>query len=360
MAKILASSDSDLGEIKRLLDNNVPSYRQAYSDRTAWIMACVAELAYIRFNPLWSNEELKGYFLDKISNLLDENKKSSLVKLIDIVAYDPEIEKQKLESELGILNMKLLKPTFDSEGTQAILVSFKDFIILGFRGTEATSIKDIKADAKAKTTSCETNGMIHSGFKEAFEHVRLDIEQKLKEEECKDKPLFISGHSLGGALATIAAKKLSHTGGLAACYTFGSPRVGDEEWIEDIKTPIYRLVNAADCVTMLPPSSETITVVGWLAQFLPWVGKSLRSLLLSNFGGYLHCGNMRYLTNCPSGQYENVKLLYSVSIFYRIKGLIIKKMPWKHFLADHSISVYRNKLKVIAINRNPNVDKANV
>ena len=139
MAKILASSDSDLGEIKRLLDNNVPSYRQAYSDRTAWIMACVAELAYIRFNPLWSNEELKGYFLDKISNLLDENKKSSLVKLIDIVAYDPEIEKQKLESELGILNMELLKPTFDSEGTQASLVSFRDFIILGLRGTEATS-----------------------------------------------------------------------------------------------------------------------------------------------------------------------------------------------------------------------------
>ena len=90
MANILASSDSDLGEIKRLLDNNVPSYRQAYSDRTAWIMACVAELAYIRFNPLFSNKELKDYFLEKVSSLIDENKKSSLVKLIDIVGYDPE------------------------------------------------------------------------------------------------------------------------------------------------------------------------------------------------------------------------------------------------------------------------------
>lgn len=358
MANILANSESELGEINRLLDNDVPSYRQAYSDRTAWIMACVAELAYIRFNPLFSNKELKDYFLEKITGLIDMDKKSALVKLIDHVGYDHEVEKQKLVSELGILKMELLQPTFDSEGTQAILVTFNEFIILGFRGTEATSIKDIKADAKAKSTACETNGMIHSGFKEAFDHVRLDIERKLNEDECKDKPLFICGHSLGGALATVAAKKLSHSGGLAACYTFGSPRVGDEEWVKDIKTPIYRLVNAADCVTMLPPSSETISIVGWLVQFLPWVGKSLRSFLLANFGGYLHCGNMRYLTNCPPGQFESVKLLYSVSIFYRIKGVIIKKLPWKHFLSDHSITVYRRKLKVIALNRNPRVNKA--
>jgi triacylglycerol lipase len=147
----------------------------------------------------------------------------------------------------------------------------------------------------------------------------------LNEDDLKDKPLLITGHSLGGALATIATKRLKHKAGIAACYTFGSPRVGDEEWIANIKTPIYRLVNAADCVTMLPPSSETITFISWLIQFIPGIGKSLRSMLLSYFGGYLHCGNMRYLTNCPKGKYINVKLLYSVSFFYRIKGFIIKK-----------------------------------
>ena len=159
-------------------------------------------------------------------------------------------------------------------------------------------------------------------------------------------------HSLGGALATIAAKKLSHKGGLAACYTFGAPRVGDEEWIENIKTPIYRLVNAADSVTMLPPGTETITIISWISGWIPYIGKSLRRWLLSNFGGYLHCGNMRYLTNCPSGQFSKVKLLYSVSIVYRIKGLIIKGLPWKRLLGDHSMSIYRKKLTIIAQNRN--------
>lgn len=351
MAHILANSELELNRITNLLDKNVPTYRQAYSDRTAWVMACVAELSYIRFNPLFSNSEQKDYFLENISKLVSGNKKSSLIKLIEIVSYDHNKEKEKLESELSIVKIKLLN-TFDADGTQAILVSFNSFIVLAFRGTETTSIKDIKTDTKAKTTECETGGNIHSGFKEAFENVSFEIQKYLNEDELKDKPLLITGHSLGGALATIATKRLRHKAGIAACYTFGSPRVGDEEWIANIKTPIYRLVNAADCVTMLPPSSETITLISWLSQFIPWIGKSLRSMLLSYFGGYLHCGNMRYLTNCPKGNYANVKLLYSVSFFYRIKGFIVKKLPWKHFLADHSMKIYRKKLMVIANYRN--------
>lgn len=351
MTSILANSDLELSKINSLLEKNVPSYRQAYSDRTAWIMACISELSYLRFNPLFSNDEQKDYFLENISKLVSENKKSSFIKLLNIIGYDHIKEKEILEAELGVVKLNMLE-TFDANGTQAILVSFNNFIVLGFRGTEATSIKDIKADAKAKTTSCETGGKIHTGFKEAFESVSLDIQKKLNEDEFKDKPLFVTGHSLGGALATVATKKLSHEGGIAACYTFGSPRVGDEEWIANIKSPIYRLVNAADCVTMLPPSSETITLISWIVQIIPWVGKSFRAFLISNLGGYLHCGNMRYLTNCPSGNYNNVKLLYAVSFFYRIKGFIVKKLPWKHFLADHSMNIYRKKLMIIAKNRN--------
>jgi len=351
MANILVNSESESNQVNDLLNKEIPSYRQAYSDRTAWIMSCMSELAYIRFNPLFSNEKQKDYFIDNISKLIDKNKKSSLLSLLDIVGYDHNEEKKNLETELGTLKMQLIE-TFDTNGTQAILVSFKNFIVLSFRGTEATSVKDIKSDANGKTTACETGGKIHTGFKEAYDQVRFDIEKKLSESELQEKPLFITGHSLGGALATVAAKKLTHKGGVAACYTFGSPRVGDEEWIENIKAPIHRLVNAADCVTMLPPGSETITALSWLVNFIPWVGQSLRPVLLSNFGGYLHCGNMRYLTNCPCGEFNKVKLLYSVSIIHRIKGLIIKKLPWKSFLSDHSISVYRKKLTIIAQNRN--------
>ena len=362
MTSILANSQKEINQVEGLLDKGGPPvYRKAYSDRTAWLMACLSELAYIKFNPLFSHQKQKTLFLESISKLADENKESSLIKLIASVCYDHNEEKEKLKRELTTLKIEILE-TFDSDGTQAILVSSDKFIALAFRGTETTSIKDIKSDIKAQIMQCETGGKIHTGFKEAFDRVALDIQKKLDNDKLKTKPLFITGHSLGGALATIAAKKLSHKGGLAACYTFGSPRVGDEEWIADIKTPVYRLVNAADCVTMLPPGDEWFTVFNWVARGIalfriPFISRSAESIgrwLLSNFSGYLHAGNMRYLTNCKKGQYGDVILLYSVGFLYRIKGWVIKKLSWRKFLADHSISVYRRKLMVIAEKRNQN------
>ena len=360
MGRVLANSPTEIKKINALLAKNIPSYRQAYSDRTAWLMACLSELAYIKFNPSVLTSKSTEFIKNNILKALNKNKLATLIKLLGILEYDHIEEKEKLELELSTLNIEILE-TFDSDGTQAILVSFGGSIVLAFRGTERDSIKDIKADIKAKTTQCETGGKIHSGFKEAFDAVALEIQNKIDEKDLKDKPLFITGHSLGGALATIAAKKLSHPGGgIAACYTFGSPRVGDDEWIVDIKTPIYRIVNAADCVTMLPPGDETITIISWVLKIISWIKipyiaswlKSASRWIISNFGGYIHCGNMRYMTNCKRGQYNNVKLLYSVSKLRRIKGLLIKKLPWKKFLADHAIGIYRKKLMIIAESRN--------
>ena len=315
-------------------------------------MSCIAELSYLRFNPLFPDESQKDYFLKTIKKLTDQNNKSALTKLIGLVGYDHKKEAADLANNLTLLSLKLIE-TFDSNGTQAIIVANSDFAVLAFRGTEASSIKDIKADARAIAVACPSGGNIHSGFNDAYNEVGLDIQSRLNEPDLKNLPLYVTGHSLGGALATIAAKKMTHPlGGIAACYTFGSPRVGDELWIADFKTPIYRLVNAADCVTMLPPGDVPITVIGWLVQWIPYVGKSARAFLLNKVSGYLHAGNMRYMTNCATADYNNVELLYSVSLFYRIKGLLVKNFPWHKALADHSIKTYRKKLLVIASSRN--------
>ena len=368
---MLIKSQADLVRINSLLDKKVPPYRKAYSDRTAWIMACLSELAYLRFNPLLPNGEDVDWLRKKVLRVLNDDKKSSFDTLVDMFAYNHNEEREKLEADLQNLKIDITNiEMFDCNETQAILVPYDDFIVLAFRGTERKSIKDIKADANAKISQCETGGRIHSGFKEAFEEAALDIQKKLnKDTTLQDKPLFITGHSLGGALATIAAKKLSHKGGIAACYTFGSPRVGDEEWIADIKTPVYRIVNAADCVTMLPPGDETITVIALLCRYIgrfiawlrfpviPQLAKLFEQWLISNYGGYIHSGDMRYMTNCKNGQYNDVKLLYSASIFRRIRGWLVKKYTWEKFLSDHSISIYREKLMIIAEKRNP--DKLN-
>ena len=325
----------------------------------AWRLACLSELAYIRFNPpvitdkkiAWLEGVLNGNgpAMKTLSHVY--NKAS---KMLD---YDPEKNKKELNNQLKRLNYQLIT-TFDKEGTQAILVANDDHTVLVFRGTEK-DIKDIKADANAVIQACESGGSIHSGFQQAYQWVVSDIHAALEQDEIKNKPLFITGHSLGGALATIAAKKLSHQAGIAACYTFGAPRVGDEHWISEIKTPIYRLINAADCVPMLPPGSTFTGVLAWGVEYIPVFGPTLREQLLDKFDGYLHGGNMRYLTNCKRGDYEKVRLLYSVDLFYRLKGLISGSWAntltwgtWKNLVADHAIGTYRKKLYTIAKRRN--------
>ncbi len=348
MAGVLVKTIEDTNIISELVNKKSPTYRQAYSDRTAWLMSCFAELAYIKFNPICNNH-IKDY-LTKMFNEPKENH-IKVMSFLKSHLYDHNKEKETLENELEHLNAKLVQ-TFDSNGTQCFLAQTEDYLVLAFRGTESTSIKDIKTDLKANTISCETPGKIHSGFKAAFDEVAVDIKLTLDKPEFSHLPLMITGHSLGGALATVASKIITHKGGNAACYTFGSPRVGDEEWISSIKTPLYRVVNAADCVTMMPPGDDAISILTWPLTLMMGWGQKVRQTIVSKFGGYLHAGNMRYLTNCKNGDYRNVKLLYSVTLFRRLKMIFVKSLPWKKTLGDHSISVYRQKLKIVAFNRN--------
>jgi hypothetical protein len=191
-------------------------------------MAFISELAYLRFNPIFKDISKEG-FIKQISRLVAVEDVKSLSALIEMVGYDAGEEKKKLEENAKFLDLKLIR-TFDKNGTQAILLEHDTHIFLGFRGTEVTSIRDIKSDLKAVIKTCETGGKIHTGFDEAFSQVDVEIQQFLNLDEFKEKPLFITGHSLGGALATIAAKKLTHKGGIASCYTFGSP-YGGKRWL---------------------------------------------------------------------------------------------------------------------------------
>lgn len=354
----------------KIMSLQLPTYRQAYSDRTAWVMAVMSEVVYVKFNPLFvadessdsndgsntaekqfKSEYIKAYLVDAFSKMDKEDGFGLLNMLRDKLSHDPEEAIRTLNHQLAELEFRVID-TFDREGSQAMLVEHKDYLVLSFRGTETDSLRDIKADATAKIIKCETQGMIHKGFYDAYNLIRKDIEIAINKPEFNTKPLYITGHSLGGALATVATKFIYHKGGLAACYTFGSPRVGNDDWINNIKTPIHRLVNAADCVTMLPPGDALVSISTFVFKFLPGPGYNIATWLKNNFGGYIHAGNMRYLTNCQPGDFNNVKVLYTVSFLYRMKALIYKSLPWTALLSDHSISVYSKKLMIIAFKRN--------
>ena len=348
MLRALSLTDEEKNVLALIRSNEIPTYRQAYSDRTAWLMACLSELVYQPFGNL-DAESTKVLLQERLNQLLDKQTRQTLNRLIDTLQSSSQEEQNKLYSELEEYDMSVSQ-TYDKNETQALLISTKKFIALVFRGTERDAFQDIKSDANAIKTQCPSNGGVHSGFHYAFSQVGDDIQSDLNSSEYAEKPLIIAGHSLGGAIATIAAKRLTHKAGVACCYTFGSPRVGDEEWSYGLKTPIYRVVNALDCVTLLPPGDTVIKSMKFVFIRIPGIG-SLCKKLITNFEGYIHLGDMRYLTSCNANNYKKVRLTYAVSFWRRFR-ILLKGAKANRFIKDHSISIYRKKLAIIAQRNN--------
>ncbi len=134
--------------------------------------------------------------------------------------------------------------------TQALIVSTIDAVMLVFRGTEPDSYKDVLADAYLTPTDFPGKGKVHSGFFQALSGDCWNhIQDVLDRPENKSKALWISGHSLGAALAMVAAAHLNPVG----IYNFGSPRVGDTAFCASFTgMNFHRFANCSDVVTQVP------------------------------------------------------------------------------------------------------------
>jgi hypothetical protein len=320
-----------------------PLARAAYSDRTAWLMAEMSRLAYERF------EDDEG-LLDTVANSLSE---------LDDVA--------RIKEELAHFVAKLLKPggtnrliqllaragfdlvaTFNVGGTQAFLAKRDSdrMAVLAFRGTEM-NFEDIMSDLNARFYQ-RGGSQVHDGFRQAFELVEPLICAAVA--QLGDYKLYVTGHSLGGALAVVATRWLEHDN-IAACYTFGSPKVGNAEFGDAIKPPIYRVLNAADAVPRVPPS-WTLEVGILLAKCIPipYLRSGL-TWLLEKFRGYRHHGDMRYLTDCKA-DFSDLRLESNPEQFDRIVWLVKRlATEWRAGYQDHAIARYCAKLERYALRR---------
>src|SRR5205823_8259206 len=110
-------------------------------------------------------------------------------------------------------------------------------------------------DVVVRLVECrEYEGRVHRGFSSVLRHTWDRVETVL--EAARDKPLFLTGHSMGGALAVLTACRLAKAGRPpVATYTFGAPRVGDPAFCAGYALPTYRVVNRLDLVPELPLAS---------------------------------------------------------------------------------------------------------
>lgn len=143
--------------------------------------------------------------------------------------------------------------------TQAMLAEFDvaaPFAVLVFRGTEQT-FKDYLVNLEIGMPPLEQSKIrVHDGFAKALDSVWREIDAALARLTC---PIFYTGHSLGAALATLAAARRAPK----AVYTFGSPRVGNQAFAASLgNIPIHRIVDDGDIVATLPPEAMGFRHVG--------------------------------------------------------------------------------------------------
>ncbi|TWT49194.1 Lipase (class 3) [Rubripirellula amarantea] len=232
-------------------------------------------------------------------------RRSLLFAELAMVAYNDLDEATRASQKMGFDDISF----YDRDGSQAFRFRNQYDCVIACRGTEPNEWNDIKADANVAAVLGETAGKVHRGFKQEVDDLWPMLETALIS---NDQPLWFCGHSLGGAMATICAGRcfLSHIDSAPEqLYTYGSPRVGNNRYVNFVKLDHFRYVNNNDIVTRVPP------------------------ILL----GYRHCGSEVYLNR--NGEIR--KLSHIARRRDRWKGFLRGLRKWKvdHF-SDHSIHQY--------------------
>ncbi len=203
---------------------------------------------------------------------------------------------------------------YENDGAQAYIFKHQYDTVVACRGTEPNEWNDLKADVNAISVIAESVGRVHRGFKKEVDDLWPKLEHALKDNE---NTLWFTGHSLGGAMATISAGRCKISAipsNPAGLFTFGSPRVGCKRYINYVKIHHYRWVNNNDIVTRVPP---------------PWMG-------------YRHGGHEMYLN--AYGRFRKYQPWRRFRD--RMHGLLVALRRWEFdYLSDHSMNRYVEYIK---------------
>ncbi|MDY6905281.1 MAG: lipase family protein [Thermodesulfobacteriota bacterium] len=188
-------------------------------------------------NAYWMARLAKAVYLKKSegNQIPDEN------KILDNLKNDDD----KFISVFGV----------DKNSAQAALIEHEDYLCMTFRGTN--ELADWLDNINAFGTK-QLFGEFHRGFWNAVEDVWQPINTKCRDlQKQRKRPIFITGHSLGGAMATIAAAKFVHEDKpFTSVYTFGQPRAMTRSTAQifnmECKSRFFRFHNNNDIVTRVP------------------------------------------------------------------------------------------------------------
>lgn len=134
--------------------------------------------------------------------------------------------------------------------SQFMVREYADHSVITYGGSKEW--QDWGHDANIVKAPYKNMGWVHNGFSSAYDEMLPEQNKILN----KNKPVVVTGHSLGGATATVAAMDLKARGyNVHSLTTFGCPMVGGDSFsaaFGKANIPAFRYVNAWDVVPRIP------------------------------------------------------------------------------------------------------------
>jgi triacylglycerol lipase len=251
--------------------------------------------------------------------ITDKNfaEQSALFAQMSAFGYKEPKDGVKLFKKLGYF------ATFISNNeAEAYLLEDDTDLIIVCRGTQPNQWSDISADLSIDRVKPHSGGgKVHVGFKSYADKLWEPIVSTVVNAKTANKKIWVTGHSLGAAMATLIARRCALDPMLQtphALFTYGSPRVGDKTYVEELDKliPHHRWVNDGDIVTKVP-----------LPPF------------------YSHCGTMHHIdgNGIVTPELETKKKIKTIIRFViGFWGAVFSKLLGD--TKDHSIEVYAQRL----------------
>lgn len=267
----------------------------------------------------------------------------------------PYLAQPSLEAEYLHLDIDDVIDPDQGAPTKIVIAQDSARAIVSFRGTARLSLEEglenfdefvkgwsVNADifgsgVPASTLAPSLEGELHRGFATLL----LDVWPELRlalDKIPADKELFLTGHSQGGALAVLAAAKLTTEGRIpSGVYTFGAPRCGDEKFAALYKPRVTRFELADDIVPLLlPPTGMVKDLLSTILQSISDGGWKLGDTK------FQHVGRLHFID--WNGQYypdaqglQGMRTLRAVAIYNRAKSRMVRD----HRLLRYAAAIVR-------------------
>lgn len=244
--------EENLKNVRRLAGTITNWDENSFTWEKAYIAAVFAAMSY---------EEIPEF----------ELKKSKRAKLIPCERYQYRVsrgENRKLTETVRTLELEMAIEIVIRRKVIITIAKISEAIFVSFRGT-TISFADIKSDVDIRRVRYPIGQSIklHRGFFDAVNECFNEVMEKiLFLQNNNSLPIYITGHSLGGAMAAIFyahlrelgfnySKHYEHGGWirkLNSCYTFGMPRYGNKNAMDQLPDP-YHIFNELDAIPTFPP-----------------------------------------------------------------------------------------------------------